>query len=104
MMTANALPKELQNRLLRTVPLLKRWAANPERTSHSIASELGIPNPTLCQAIIPEFLNIYNAAMRQPEFPSNLLLYCNQHGNPDPELNLTGAKAHALKPIFEREL
>src|SRR5438270_6675914 len=32
-----------------------------------------------------------------------MLIYYNQHGNPDPNLNLTEAEVHALKPVFERE-
>jgi hypothetical protein len=41
--------------------------------------------------------------MKQPDFPTNLVTYYNQHGNPDPSVNLTEAEIFALKPVFQRE-
>src|SRR5438105_11160972 len=100
---ATTLPKELASRLIKTVPFLKRWASNPTLNAYQVAQSTGIPQSTLYQAIIPEFLSIYHTASKQPDFPSNILIYYNQHGNPDPNLNLTEAEVHALKPVFERE-
>lgn len=105
MTTAGAAPpKELSTRLLRTVPFLKRWASTPNVSSYHIAREFNIPDATLYQSILPEFLSIYSAAVKQPDFPSNIVTYYNQHGNPDPSVNLTEAEVHALRPVFQREL
>jgi hypothetical protein len=96
--------KELSTKLLRAVPLLKKLAANPSLSSHAAADSLGISPATLYQSIMPEFMNIYNTASREADFPSNFLAYYNQHGNTDPAYTLTESEAHSLKSVFEREL
>jgi predicted DNA-binding transcriptional regulator AlpA len=88
-MAATTLPKELSNQLLKTVPFLKKWASNPSLNAYQVAQTTGIAQSTLYQAVIPEFLNIYHAASKQQDFPSNILTYYNQHGNPEPNYNLT---------------
>lgn len=103
-MASTSLPKQLSNRLLKTVPFLKRWASNPSLNAYQVAQQTGIAQAILYQAIIPGFLNIYHAASKQEDFPSSILTYYNQHGNPEPNYNLTEAEVHALKLVFEREI
>ena len=64
MTVSTSLPQELTNRLLKTVPFLKKWASNPTLNAYQVAQTTGIPLSTHYQAIIPEFLNIYYAASK----------------------------------------
>jgi hypothetical protein len=53
--------------------------------------------------IIPDFVNIYDTAIKQEDFPNNMLIFYNQHGSNLPEHILKQAEVHALKPVYERE-
>jgi hypothetical protein len=69
-----------------------------------IADSLGLSSRNyVYNYIIREFVNLYDTAIKQEDFPSNLLIFYNQHGSNLPQHILKQAEVHALKPVYERE-
>jgi hypothetical protein len=92
------------NRLLKAVPLLKAWAKDPNQPATRIADSVGLSSRNyVYNYIIRDFVNLYDTAIKQEDFPSNLLIFYNQHGSNLPEHILKPAEVHALKPVYERE-
>jgi hypothetical protein len=86
------------------VPFLKAWAKDPNQPATRIADSVGLSSRNyVYNYIIRDFVNLYDTAIKQEDFPSNLLIFYNQHGSNLPEHILKHAEVHALKPVYERE-
>jgi hypothetical protein len=97
-------PPALVNRLLKAVPFLKAWAQNPNQPATRIADSVGLSSRNyVYNYIIRDFVNLYYAAIKQEDFPTNILAFYNQSGSQRPEHILTQTEVHALKPVYERE-
>src|SRR2546427_48491 len=97
-------PPALVIRLLKAVPFLKAWAKNPNQPATRIADSVGLSSRNyVYNYILRDFVNLYDTAIKQEDFPSNLLIFYNQHGSNLPQHILKHAEVHALKPVYERE-
>jgi hypothetical protein len=100
---ATATKKDLSHRLIKTVPFLKAWARQPNESAGNLANALGMWVDLVYKQIIPEFIGLYQAAVQQQDFPSNILIYYNQHGSNAPENILTEQEVQALRPVYDRD-
>jgi hypothetical protein len=89
---------------MKAVPFLKQWAADPSQGPAKDADAIGIRSTSyVYDYIIPDFVNMYDTALKQEDFPNNMLTFYNQHGSQLPEHIINEADIHALRPVYERE-
>jgi hypothetical protein len=78
-------PSALLNRPLKAVPFLKAWAKDPAQPATLIADAVGLSSHNyVYDYIISDFVNIYDTALKQQDFPSNFLVFYNQRGSGQP--------------------
>jgi hypothetical protein len=89
---------------MKAVPFLKQWAADTSQGPAKVADAIGFSSTSyVYDYIIPDFVNMYDTALKQEDFPKNMVIFYNQHGSQLPEHIINSAEINALRPVYERE-